>query len=60
MDGIRRVMRISRLNRMRNNMRKQQMDITGTIMNDIERKQLIWYGYVQRINESRLPKQAME
>lgn len=27
---------------------------------DIERKQLIWYGHIQRINDTRRPKKIME
>jgi len=37
-----------------------EMGIESSIMDDIERKQLAWYGYVQRMDGNRLPKQIME
>jgi len=49
MDAIRRSMRISRKERIRNEEIKQRME--GLIMDDIKRKQLVWYGYVQTIEE---------
>jgi len=32
----------------------------GSIIDDVERKQLVWYGYVQRVDRNRLLKQVME
>lgn len=46
MDTIRRSMRISRIDRARNSVCKERMGITGIIADDIERKQLIWYGHM--------------
>jgi len=60
MDAIRRSMRLSRRERIRNEEIKRRMGVEGLIMDDIKRKQLVWYGHVQRMAESRLPKQAME
>ena len=31
------------------------MDAQGIIMDDITRKQLIWYGHVERMDPTRLP-----
>jgi len=46
--------------KIRNEEIKQRIGVEGLIMDDVKRKQLVWYGYVQRIAESRLPKQVME
>ena len=35
---------------------REQVDAEDTILDDITRKQLIWYGHVQRMNPTRLPK----
>jgi hypothetical protein len=32
------------------------MDAPDTILNEITRKQLIWYGHVERMDPTRLPK----
>ena len=32
------------------------MDAQDTILDEITRKQLIWYGYVERMDPTRLPK----
>lgn len=59
MDVFRRSLGISRRDRIRNDDVRQRMGIDGSIMTDIEQKQLIWYGHVQRMEERRLPKIAM-
>ena len=35
---------------------REKMDAQDTILDDITRKQLIWYGHVERMNPTRLPK----
>jgi len=35
------------------------MEIKSSMMDDVKRKHLTWYGYVQGMEESRLPKQIM-
>ena len=32
------------------------MDAQDTILDDVTRKQLIWYGHIERMNQTRLPK----
>ena len=34
--------------------------VTRSLLDDINAKQLKWYGHVQRMEEGRLPKQAMK
>ena len=36
------------------------MNVTRSLLDDINTKQLKWYGHVQRMEEGRLPKQAMK
>ena len=36
------------------------MDMSSTVIEDIERRQLIWYGHVRRMPDERLPKKVME
>ena len=56
MDFWRRSARISRKDKIRNNIIKQKMNVTRSLLEDIKTKQLKWYGHVQRMEEGRLPK----
>ncbi|XP_012228171.2 uncharacterized protein [Linepithema humile] len=60
MDAIKRSLRISRKDRIQNEEVRRRMGIDGTLYDDIERMQLIWYGHVQRMGEERLPKKIMK
>jgi len=51
---------ISRKDKIRNTIIKQQMNVTRSLLDDIKTKQLKWYGYVQRTEEGRLPKKVMK
>ena len=55
MDFWRRSARISRKDKIRNNIVKQKMNVTKSLLEDIKTKQLKWYGHVQRMEEGRLP-----
>ena len=46
--------------KIRNNIIKQKMNVTRSLLEDIKTKQLKWYGYVQRMEEGRLPKNSYE
>ena len=48
--------RISKLDRKRNEYIRGKMDVQDMILDDITRKQLIWYGHVERMDTTRLPK----
>ena len=52
--------RISRKDKIRNNIIKQIMNVTRSLLEDIKTKQLKWCGHVQRIDEGRLPKKVMK
>ena len=38
----------------------KKMNVTRSLLDDIKTKQLQWYGYVQRMEERRLPKEVMK
>jgi hypothetical protein len=56
MDGLRRSSRISRKDRIRNVTIGQQIGLEETVIKEIEKNRLTWYGHVQRMAEGRLPK----
>jgi hypothetical protein len=56
MDALRRSARISKLDRKTNEYIRGKMDAQDTILDDIARKQLIWYGHVERMDPAQLPK----
>ena len=60
MDFWRRSARISRKGKIRNNIIKQKMNVTGSLLGDIKTKQLKWYGHIQRMEEGRLSKKSYE
>ena len=45
--------------KIRNNIIKQKMNVTRSLLEDIKTKQLKWYGHVQRMEEGRLPKKKL-
>jgi len=55
MDALRRSARISKLDRKTNEYIRGKMDAQD-ILDEITRKQLIWYGHVERTDPTRLPK----
>jgi hypothetical protein len=59
MDFWRRSARISRKDKIRNTTIKQRMNVTRSLLDDSKTKQLQWNGYVQRLEEGRLPKEVM-
>jgi hypothetical protein len=58
MDFWRRSARISRKDKIRNNIIKQ-MNVTMSLLDYIKTKQRQWYGHVQRMEEGRLPKEML-
>jgi hypothetical protein len=56
MVALRRSARISKLDRKTSEYIRGKMDAQDTILHDITRKQLIWYGHVERTDPMRLPK----
>jgi len=60
MDFWRRSARISRKDKIRNNIIKQKMNVTWSLLDNIKTKRLQWYGHVHRMEEGRLPKEVMK
>lgn len=60
MDFWRRAAGRSRIERITNTRIREIMNVDHTIVDDIRDKQLIWFGHVQRMPQSRLPKQVLE
>jgi hypothetical protein len=60
MDALRRSSRISRKDRIRNVNIRPQIELEETVIKEIEKNQLTWYGNVQRMAEGRLSKIALK
>jgi hypothetical protein len=56
MDALRRSARISKLDRKTNEYIGGKVGAQDTILDDITRKQLIWYGHVERMDPTQLSK----
>jgi len=56
MDALRRSVGISKLDRKTNEYVREKMDVPDTTLDEITRKQLIWYGHVDSMDLTRLPK----
>ena len=56
MDALRRSARISKLDRKTNEYVRGKVDAQDMILYDITRKQFVWYGHVDRMDPTRLPK----
>jgi hypothetical protein len=56
MDALRRSARSSKLDGKTNEYIRKKMDAQDMILNDIPRKKFIWYGHVERMDPTRLPK----
>jgi len=60
MDFWRRSARISRKDKIRNNIIRQKMNVTRSLLDDIKTQQPQWCGHVQRMEKVRLPKEVMK
>jgi hypothetical protein len=52
--------RISRKDKIRNNITKKEINMTRFLLDDIKTKQLQWYGHVQRIGRGEIDKRSYE
>ena len=60
MDFFRRSCRRSKLDRVRNETIRAEMNIDRTIIDEIERRQLTWFGHVKRLEDDRWPCKILE
>ena len=60
MDCFRRACCVSRLERIRNEEIRRRIGSETSIVDDIEAKQLVWYGHVQRMENDRWPKRMLK
>lgn len=60
MDFLRRSCRRSRLERVRNEVIKRNMNIERDITDEIEKKQLTWFGHTKRMSQERWPRKILE
>jgi hypothetical protein len=56
MDTLRRSARISKLDRKTNEYIREKMDALDAVLDEINRKQLVRYGHVERMDPTRVPK----
>ena len=54
--ALRRSARISKLDRKTNEYIREKIDSQDTVLDNVTRKLLIWYGHVERMNRKGLPK----
>lgn len=57
--NVRRSLGISRRDQIRNGVQRR-MGIEESLMTDVERRQLVWYRHVKRMDNTRLTKWIME
>ena len=60
MDALRRSMRRSRLERLRNDFIRHEMNALETVIDRVQQKQMIWYGHLNRMPDERWPKQLFQ
>lgn len=60
MDYLRRSCRRSRLERIRNEQIRESMGMERKITDEVERKQLTWFGHTKRMQEERWPRKVLE
>lgn len=60
MDALRRSCRVSRLQHIRNSEIRERMNTEETIIEDIEKKRLLWYGHLRRMEPNRWPQRMWQ
>jgi hypothetical protein len=60
MDFWRRSALISSKDKIRNNVIKEKINVTRSLLDDVKTKQLQLYGHVRSLGEGRLPKMVLE
>ena len=60
MDYLRRSCRLRRVDRLRNETIRNMMGMERDIVNEVQRKQLVWYGNTCRMDEERIPNRVLQ
>lgn len=60
MDFWRRCLKVTRLDRLRNEDIRKKMGVTESVSERIGKRRLQWYGHCQRMEDSRWPKRILE
>ena len=60
MGWLRKVARISKRQKNKNEDIRTELNQTETLVQEIERRRLQWFGHVKRMDNSRLPAKALE
>lgn len=57
--GLRRSLRVSRLQKVRNNIIMEELNLQENIIDRMERIQLQWFGHVQWMSDERWPNKVL-
>jgi hypothetical protein len=60
MDYLRRLARMSRMDRIRNETIRTKMRMNKDILQEIEVQQLRWYGHIMRMEDCKITRQVAE
>ena len=60
MNYWRRCCRLTLKDRVRNDVIRERMKVEKSVVDEIEEKQLQWYGHLRRMSPSRMPKKIYE
>ena len=60
MDFLRRSCRLRRVDRVRNETIRNRMGMERDIVDEVQRKQLVWYGHTCRMDEERTPNRVLQ
>ena len=59
-DFIRISCRLRRVDRVKNETIRNMMGMERDIVDEVQRKQLVWYGHTCRMNEERIPNRVLQ
>ena len=60
MDFLRRSVRHSRLEKIRNTIIRKELNVTNSVIDYFTYKQLNWYGHIRRMPEEKIPRRVWE
>jgi hypothetical protein len=60
MDYLRRCRKRTRLNRVPNETLREMMEREKNVIDAVQKRQLLWFGYTNRMDETRWPRNVLE